>query len=388
MRQETNNEIDLLLRRLGRRPDGSVSDPHDGHLDADELNSYAENALPPAARARYTEHLAECSSCRNLVVQLSSAAGVVVAPERTVVPASSGLRSFLASLFSPLVLRYAIPALGLAVIAVIGFTVFRTDQPGGTDVVQRSSAPALPNEQPQAPATGSASDSKLADSTSAPAATPDSEGKLSKAPTTAATPLDKNSAAAADVNAASAEPPPPKPVQPLGANTPASSPAPSAADVESRAFEVPVQKQEVQRQVQTAQEPQRERAYAERRDENRRGADEGAPAAAPAGAKPRGEVSSVRPQAGAGSGALRRTDSVEKDSDDAEIRTVAGRRFRKQRGVWVDTAYDSSTETTNLTRGSERYRALIADEPGIKTIADQLDGEVIVVWKGRVYRIR
>ena len=42
----------------------------------------------------------------------------------------------------------------------------------------------------------------------------------------------------------------------------------------------------------------------------------------------------------------------------------------------------------NLTRGSERYRALIADEPEIKQIADQLDGEFIVVWKGRAYRIR
>jgi hypothetical protein len=41
-----------------------------------------------------------------------------------------------------------------------------------------------------------------------------------------------------------------------------------------------------------------------------------------------------------------------------------------------------------VTRGSEQYRALVADEPGIKTIADQLGGEVIVVWKGRAYKIR
>jgi hypothetical protein len=31
---------------------------------------------------------------------------------------------------------------------------------------------------------------------------------------------------------------------------------------------------------------------------------------------------------------------------------------------------------------------LIADEPAIKTIADQLDGEIIVVWKSRTYRIQ
>jgi len=41
-----------------------------------------------------------------------------------------------------------------------------------------------------------------------------------------------------------------------------------------------------------------------------------------------------------------------------------------------------------VTRGSEGYRTLVADEPAIKTIADELDGEIIVVWKNRTYRIR
>ena len=41
-----------------------------------------------------------------------------------------------------------------------------------------------------------------------------------------------------------------------------------------------------------------------------------------------------------------------------------------------------------MARGSEQFRALIADEPVIGTIAKQLDGEVIVVWKGHAYRIR
>jgi outer membrane biosynthesis protein TonB len=71
----------------------------------------------------------------------------------------------------------------------------------------------------------------------------------------------------------------------------------------------------------------------------------------------------------------------------ANTRVVAGRRFRKQGGVWIDTAYDSSKDVMTLTRGSEQYRALVADEPAIKTIADQLEGEIIVVWKTRTYRI-
>jgi hypothetical protein len=78
----------------------------------------------------------------------------------------------------------------------------------------------------------------------------------------------------------------------------------------------------------------------------------------------------------------------ERDLAEAETRSVGGRHFRKSRGIWIDTAYDSSRTTVNVTRGSEQYRALVADEPGIKTIADQLDGEIIVVWKSRAYRIR
>jgi hypothetical protein len=74
--------------------------------------------------------------------------------------------------------------------------------------------------------------------------------------------------------------------------------------------------------------------------------------------------------------------------NEEEVRTVVGHRFRKQGKVWVDFAYDSSRPIVNLSRGSEQYRALVADEPGIRTIAEQLDGEVIIDWKGRVYRIR
>jgi len=42
----------------------------------------------------------------------------------------------------------------------------------------------------------------------------------------------------------------------------------------------------------------------------------------------------------------------------------------------------------SVPRGSEQYRVLVADEPSIRRIADELDGEIVVVWKGRTYRIR
>src|SRR5215510_13559655 len=144
MKEETNKEMDLLLRRLGRRPDISVSDGNGDvdHLDADELNAYAENVLPAAARARYTAHLAECTRCRELIVQLSSAAGVVPVVETTTAAEPSALRKFLASLFSPMVLRYAVPALGLIVVAALGLFVFRQNGEVVRQLAKREEAPA------------------------------------------------------------------------------------------------------------------------------------------------------------------------------------------------------------------------------------------------------
>jgi hypothetical protein len=73
--------------------------------------------------------------------------------------------------------------------------------------------------------------------------------------------------------------------------------------------------------------------------------------------------------------------------EESETRKVSGRRFQRRNGAWVDTAYSASVSTTSIARGSEQYRALVADEPGIEAIAKQLSGEVILVWKGRAYRI-
>src|SRR6185436_3226489 len=89
-----------------------------------------------------------------------------------------------------------------------------------------------------------------------------------------------------------------------------------------------------------------------------------------------------------GTGNVGNVAKSKRDELSANTRSVAGRRFQKKGGVWIDTAYDSSKDVMTVTRGSEGYRTLVADEPSIKTIADELDGEIIVVWKSRTYRIR
>lgn len=381
MRQETNNEMDLLLRRLARQHETSASGDH---LDADELSSYAENVLPPVARARYTEHLAECARCRDLVVQLSSSAGVVVAPETANVSAPSALRKFLASLFSPMVLRYAVPALGLVVVAAIGFMVSRN---GGTanspiaDVRYKQPDQGLvPSSQPQQPSSSPEKQSSgfydNNESSSKAATVHDSIPKSGAAASNAApvSPVTTDASKDTETQTKKAE------EQQQPETKEAEAPKPAAAVSDLKKLEP---KQEAAQQTVTVRdEPAAEKA----KTEDRSGVGDFA-VASPGVARKRAEPGSAGGAAAIKPMAAQRDDAADKDKNDAETRTVAGRRFRKQGGVWIDTAY-SSQSLTELRRGSEHYRGLVGDEPAIKQIADQLDGEIIVVWKGKAYKIR
>jgi hypothetical protein len=103
----------------------------------------------------------------------------------------------------------------------------------------------------------------------------------------------------------------------------------------------------------------------------------------------RSNTAQVATQRGAGVMAGRgpSADKNKKDAD-VETRSVMGRHFTREGDAWVDTAYEYSQATVRVARGSDQFRALVADEPAIRTIAAQLNGVVIVVWKNRAYRIQ
>ena len=389
MKEERTNEMDQLLRRLGRRPDVSVSEGNGDveHLDADELNAYAENVLPAAARSRYTAHLAECSRCRDLVVQLSSSAGVV--PVTVKAPEPSALRKFLASLFSPLVLRYAVPALGLIVVAAIGVFVLQKKQPV-YEVAQNTEATA---SKPHAGV-----NTQEAESTPKPFLDQSTQPQPAVRPEHQSGSPENKVAAAAP-----AEPPPPAPakgeVDSLAKKEQAQQPAVAEtvtvvepkSTTDARVEQAKNEPRDDAARTRSANGPpaEKEKSAAAVNVEDRKQREE-TPSQPATSTTPLslGGLAKLKPGAAAAQAQKKRDEAADKDKTDAPTKTVAGRRFRKQDGVWVDTAYDSVRNPVNLTRGSEQYRALIADEPEIKKIADELDGEIIVVWKGHTYRIK
>ena len=410
MKKAENNEMELLLRGLARRggdrafPRERVTDgsAHSTHLDADELSSYAERTLPAATRARYTLHLADCARCRKIVAELAPVVSVSVRDH----PEEQGTGKFwqtVRHLFSLPMWRYAVPALGLFAIVVVGIVVFRQQSLSGLTarnapmpeqvaVTQNEPTEMPPQEKAAAtsePLLDSYSDLNAQRKAKSNEQGQAGEGAGAVAPAVIAKDAAVEKDAPADKTAAAAP-------QPTFAPEPAAPPAPKPQD------QIADARKETTAQTEAAARPQSNRPAkqaevetdrlernAENRVEDKRARGRAEKGEGQAGAT----VSSAAPgrdYIGQRKAQTLRTDTAGNKAGDetAETRAVAGRRFRRQGNLWIDTAYQSGSSLTVISRGSEQYRALVADEPSIRTIAEQLQGEIILIWKGRGYRIR
>lgn len=394
MKTTKNNEMDLLLRSLGRRASARSGDAlqSDGamgaHLDADELNCYAEGVVSTAERARYTRHLADCDSCRRIVADLVPAAGVTRRYEVTEEKEGWSLRESLAALFAPSVLRFAVPALAVTTVIAIAIVALRRQQQ--TDFIAQNKTTTSPavsgNSEGQKVTTDNISQSAASREQQPPP--PDAKEKdLSRsqksdaiAPTVSAP---KTSASADRATTAPVQPGEFGAVaksQPTFADEPKESAAPPPPP---RAGSEDASKMREVRNAQAEAELQKRRRddyNSQRREQNE--------VARPSSAKG-GPSRNESQNAGGLSSVMSRSSKDEKAAGNvAESRRVSGRVFQRQGKAWIDADYASGRTTVNVSRGSEQFRALTADEPGIRAIAEQLAGEVIVVWKGTAYRIR
>ncbi len=388
MKQTENNEMDILLRGLAKRA-SSVSDPGNGaqqesaHLDADELNAFAERSIPPAARARYTAHLADCSRCRKLVATLSAAAGRPITEIKTEDQAPMSFWQRVPALFSPAVLRFAVPALAMLAVVTVGIITFRQQQSGDFVAQNQERATQQPAPKPQQDPIGATDQGQTA-TQSAPVRSPNSvpaDDRRVNAGEKAAS----DKVTSADSGSGFLAKDAPKPDAAKGEEaqpTFAPEPAPPPATRPESTTSVAANKNEVVAK-------QKEGAVGD--TGTREGRDERQTVAERDADMSRSRKAAVAGRGGAAINSVeaRRSETEQKRADQAaEIREVAGRRFRKQGNSWIDTSYNATRPAMTVVRGSEQYRVLVADEPSIRTIAERLAGEVIVVWKGRAYRIR
>lgn len=439
MKHSDSTEMDRLLRRYARRNGETLphqdeqSDEAQGpsgspHMDADELSAYAEGALPEVARSRYFTHLADCDTCRKLVTELTLASGTVSEVKRAVVAEvtpSRSWREWLRALLSPAVLRYAVPALALFGVILVAVVMMRTRSESSlvsqnNQIANNSSLKSSENSNSVAGTSSTNTSASVENhpnsnisSSNAAAPQPSPQSETRPGVLASATPVPKTDAAQENTPLASSSDAPKPVVGQAGSNdkkqgtfaeegknrdaiagavtTPEqpSPPPPAKAASPAAGADDNINKREEQTKRKASEKDTDETAVVvtdsagntatvskTASNEMRRGRGERSDApSAPNLAAKRGSPPRSEP-----------VDAVTEKERPADMRSIGGRQFRRQGNVWVDTAYNSSRSTINVARGSEQYRALVADEPGLRTITQQLGGEVIVVWKSRAYR--
>ncbi|MFL6283667.1 MAG: hypothetical protein ACJ74Q_11060 [Pyrinomonadaceae bacterium] len=438
MREGFDKEIDSLLRRTARAPagargNGAGASVPDSHLDADELSAFTEGALPEAARMNAVLHLADCGECRVRAVNLTRAAGVEAELEKSAAAAASSstpskahesgrARGWLATLFAPRTLRYVAPALVICLVAVVSFIAIRARRDGSVAQLEPSNAGARPsiaasqeNTQPSSEGLMNSNSSANANtativtgmeespssdkgSAGAPMPKPETKDAKEDAPDgSAASERAKEKSPGDDDEVAS--PPPAKKTDDAPASVapaptemeksaPVDSPSASKSGEHMKAGPPPPAQTNDELASNEASQQKQQRG-AQPRNLEPQSPDGGSRARA-------GSAANNAVNGGAlAAPSARRERSAQDERRDAdrsdaaeESRSVAGHRFRREGGSWVDVNYKPSMALSGVRRGTDHYRSLVADIPELGRIAEQLGGEAIVVVRGRAYRIQ
>jgi hypothetical protein len=405
-----DSEMDVLLRRFAKVGSGVKSTQH---LDADELNAFAEGALPPAARSLYVSHLADCDDCRRVVGELAAASGRV---QEIAVPASQRMPAEtwwqrIGGLFAPSRLRYAAFAAVLIAVAGIGYTVWRQSHETSTGLESPSERVST-SESTRAPQSVEPTSTGVA---------PTQSPEIAKNVVTQSTPapfLDQKQPRSTDV----APPPPPKPADAVARNetAPSTGTTTRAAEPSANAAApsyAPPPRVETERADNRSREqqnlgylggPQRGESTDKYKvvDDRSRGAGDSAKARdedrartgsdQPVAKEESKDVAAARKRSesrtatlASRSAAAERQEAPKSDKagppEEADTRTVSGRKFKRQGNAWIDVKLKSSMSIQTISRGSEGFDKL---DSGLRSIAQQFGGPVVVVWKGKAYRIQ
>jgi hypothetical protein len=399
-----DKQIDLLLRRFARDVNRTAVD---SHLDADEMNTFAEGKLSPAARAHYLSHLADCDDCRRQVSALAIGSGAVPQLETAAAKKEQlGFWQSFAGWFAIPMLRYAAFAAVLVIVAGVGFLVWRQSRPSRPDSLVAATEPT--SEAPSSavkPFEGGANQNKettagrptpAPQSTSTIAGNPKrEEGKVTESVAPASQPL-KDQPAPTETYKKAAEPDiarvpsyaPPPPGETQAATR--QQEAASAGTVSGPRKTEPLDKlASAGRERDIAKEP------AKADDGNRAALNRPAPAPARRSADekakgPSRNLENSRANRNSNEGRAESQNAViggddRSATEAAPTRSVGGHKFRKQGAAWVDQKFKSSMTAKVVSRGSDAFNEL---DSGLRAIAQQLGGEVIVLWKGKAYLIK
>ena len=364
------------------------------------------------------------------------AAGVESELEKSAVEASSvpvsktgrPFRGWLDALFAPRVLRFVAPLLAVCLVGAVAFVALRSSRSGDSQLARQMTPNTAPEPvqitKPEEGLTAAdAPKSESADAIGGQAAPGEQKkdaaaGPKGAAPVTAPAPLLADSAAAppaespkevasetttapagpAGAAGTAVAPPPPSVTERSVQELPARPQPKAADDNESAKAKAGNASNQVADEVRV--ESGRNAQVQNRAGQANNVFDPPSPDGSRGqkrGAAPRGTLAEEdSPEAGKDRNAARRgmrsesraRREGEREELRAEERTAAGHRFRREGGAWVDVNYRPSMSQTGVRRGTDAFRALVADVPQVGRAAEQLSGEFIIVVSGRAYRVR
>ncbi|MDQ6787007.1 MAG: hypothetical protein M3033_09390 [Acidobacteriota bacterium] len=381
MEFEFDKEIDSLLRQTAQgetafAANNPQSEIRNSHLDADQISAFAENALPEKTKSLYTKHFADCDRCRKILSNVILL-NVETASESVRMPQTEKVAAVLPwyrRLFATPNLAYAMGALVLVFAGLIAFMFLKT-APQNSEVSQMREVPI--NMQ------GASSDGETRTIESNASMSNSSTSSMSNGSAMMSKNLAANSAVVSAPNA------------PAVSNSAANANKQSAAKDETKQSEqlresnsALAKKDKNEMQVSAgsiAVEKTETKAQDNKssKEDNNDAVRAEAPAPKSMLTQPNPAELPINGRSTVMSDAPAATEK-KKSSPNSETKTIAGKTFRRDGGVWYDASY-SGQSTTNVRRGTGDYKKLDA---GLRSIADAFGGTVVVVWKAKAYRIQ
>ena len=399
MELEFDKEIDALLRRAERAsPVLSES-----HLDADELAAFAENALPDRTRQMYVTHLADCDRCRKMLSgfvatapaptpELAAAgAAFAAAPEAAVKTSLPWYQR----IFRLPNLAYSMGALVVLFSGLIGVLVYQNrmaDSGRNVSQISESRPAAAPQtmaerDEPMTTANTTAN-SNASTTTTSPIESVTKTGVEvgSSNSAVASAPMDEKKTSSPTEVSVENEPT-------ITPAKPATQPAPTGGTTESvdvvsadKARREDERNKDDLAKIDTKtrvlkEEGLRNRSMDTQQNEMRDMSPGSAAAKRAEGPRQNQTQSQVT---------NRQANELPTNGRNmtpmmlSSIKTAGGKKFELRDGIWYDTSYTGQGKK-DVKRGTEKYIRLDA---GLRSIADQIGGTVVIVWNGQAYKIK
>jgi hypothetical protein len=373
MEFEFDKEIDALLRQPAKAENAfaendSQSAIRISHLDADAISAFAGNALPEKTKNHYTKHFADCERCRKILSNVIASNSETVYVEETKKVAAVAIVPWYRKLFVYPNLAYTLGALVLAFSGLVAFVVLQNDSRNAqvSQVAERQPA----GKGMSSDGDAIAPETNFSDSSSFNSASAGNSGSVYSQNSATMNAPAKSAMRNFNSSAVSGKPS----VSPT--RTPKEEPRREENSAKNKTA-LPENNFAVDGAVNEKQERAREKKEDKKDAENN-------DAISPAAALTARQQSEL-PSAGAQPGALAHAPPRKARSVAAgETTKVGGKTFKRANGVWIDSSYKGQA-TTNISRGTNEYKKLDA---GLRSIAESLNGAVIVVWKEKAYRIQ